>query len=72
MKYLIVIEKTNTGFSAFTPDIDGCVATGKTKEEVRKNMRDALDFHLEGLFLSKQDIPKPYTCSDYVELAAMA
>jgi hypothetical protein len=35
-------------------------------------MRDALDFHLEGLFLSKQDIPKPYTCSDYVELAAMA
>ncbi|MBT8419756.1 MAG: type II toxin-antitoxin system HicB family antitoxin [Gammaproteobacteria bacterium] len=72
MKYLIVIEETNTGFSAYSPDIDGCVATGKTRQEVHENMREALAFHLEGLQLGRQEIPVPHTYSDYIELAAMA
>ncbi len=72
MKYLIVVEKTNTGFSAYSPDVDGCVATGKTKEEVLRNMREALEFHFEGLQLSSQKVPEPHTFSDYIELAAMA
>jgi predicted RNase H-like HicB family nuclease len=72
MKYLIVIEKTRTGFSAYSPDVDGCVATGKTKEEVLVNMKEALEFHFEGLQLSKQRIPKPHAYSDYVELTATA
>ncbi len=71
MKYLIIIEETNTGFSAYSPDVDGCAATGKTKEEVRKNIVEALEFHLEGLQLSKLDIPEPHTYSDYVELAVI-
>lgn len=72
MKYLIVVEKTNTGFSAYLPDIDGCVATGRTKEEVLINMQEALEFHFEGLQLSKQSVPKPQAYSDYVEFTATA
>nr|VFJ47319.1 MAG: Predicted nuclease of the RNAse H fold, HicB family [Candidatus Kentron sp. FW]VFJ49166.1 MAG: Predicted nuclease of the RNAse H fold, HicB family [Candidatus Kentron sp. FW]VFJ65241.1 MAG: Predicted nuclease of the RNAse H fold, HicB family [Candidatus Kentron sp. FW] len=72
MKYLIVVEKTNTGFSAYSPDIGGCVATGKTKQEVHENMQEALEFHLEGLRLAKEEIPRPHTHSDYVELTAAA
>lgn len=49
MQYLIVIEKTETGYSAYSPDLDGCVATGSTKEEVEQNMREAIEFHVEGL-----------------------
>ena len=59
MKYLIIIEKTKTGFSAYSPDVDGCIATGKTKEETEKNMREALEFHFEGLLLDNLEIPKP-------------
>ena len=53
MKYLIVIEKTDTGYSAYSPDIDGCVATGATKDEVEKNMKEAIEFHLEGLAIER-------------------
>jgi predicted RNase H-like HicB family nuclease len=44
MKYLIVIEKTNTGYSAYSPDLEGCVATGSTREEVEQAMREAIEF----------------------------
>ncbi|MCP4690893.1 MAG: type II toxin-antitoxin system HicB family antitoxin [Desulfobacterales bacterium] len=72
MKYLIVIEKTNTGFSAYSPDIDGCIATGKTKEETEKNMKEAIEFHLEGLHLESKITPAPRTYSSYVEVAIPA
>nr|VFK24172.1 MAG: Predicted nuclease of the RNAse H fold, HicB family [Candidatus Kentron sp. MB]VFK30547.1 MAG: Predicted nuclease of the RNAse H fold, HicB family [Candidatus Kentron sp. MB]VFK75293.1 MAG: Predicted nuclease of the RNAse H fold, HicB family [Candidatus Kentron sp. MB] len=72
MKYLIVVEETNTGFSAYLPDIDGCVATGKTRQEVHDNMKEALAFHLEGLQIGEQTIPAPHTYSDYIELPMMA
>ena len=55
MQYLIVIEKTTTGYAAYSPDLDGCVSTGATKQEVEENMREAIEFHLEGL----HDIPLP-------------
>ena len=48
-KYLIVIEETSTGYSAYSPDLDGCVSTGRTREEVEKNMQEAIAFHLDGL-----------------------
>lgn len=57
-KYLIVIEKTVAGFSAYSPDITGCVATGKTKNEIEKNMYDAIRFHLEGLEEEGIELPK--------------
>ncbi len=68
MKYLVVVEKTKTGFSSYSPDMDGCVATGKTKKEVERNMREAMKFHLEGLSLEHQEIPKSYSYSSYVEV----
>ena len=70
MKYLIVIEKTKTGFSAYSPDVDGCIATGKTKQEVEKYMREAMEFHLQGMLLDNQKIPRSHTYSNYMEVTA--
>jgi predicted RNase H-like HicB family nuclease len=49
VRVLIVVEQTPTGFSAYSPDVDGCIATGTTREEVERTMRDAIEFHFEGL-----------------------
>ena len=67
-RYLIVIEETSTGYSAYSPDLSGCDATGRTKEEVERNMREALEFHLEGLRLEGYDIPEPHSSSAYIEV----
>ncbi|MEW6128701.1 MAG: type II toxin-antitoxin system HicB family antitoxin [Acidobacteriota bacterium] len=69
-KYLIVIEKTATGYSAYSPDVPGCGSTGKTKKAVEKNIREAIEFHLEGLRLEGCEIPEPSSYSSYVEVAA--
>jgi predicted RNase H-like HicB family nuclease len=68
-KYLIVIEKTETGYSAYSPDLDGCIATGKTEEEIQQNMQEAIEFHLEGLKLEGYPIPEPHSSSAFVEIA---
>jgi predicted RNase H-like HicB family nuclease len=70
-KYLIVIEKTRSGYSA-SPDLDGCVATGATREEVESQMREAIAFHVEGMARSGQPVPEPHTYSAYVEVPAQA
>jgi len=67
-RYLIVIEETKTGFSAYSPDLDGCVATGKTRTEVEKRMKEAIEFHLEGLKQENIPIPKPHCSSSYLEI----
>jgi predicted RNase H-like HicB family nuclease len=69
-KYLIVIEKTGTGFSAYSPDLDGCVSTGNTRDEVEGNMKEAIEFHLDGLREEGDTIPKPSTESAYLEVAS--
>jgi predicted RNase H-like HicB family nuclease len=69
-KYLIVVEETNTGYSAFSPDLLGCVATGKTKEEVEITMKEAIETHLEGLEEDGEPIPPPRTYSTYCEVPA--
>ena len=56
--YLIIIEKQKNNYSAYSPDVPGCIATGKTQKETRKNMQEALEFHLEGLKLEKLPIPE--------------
>jgi predicted RNase H-like HicB family nuclease len=71
-KYLIIIEETGTGYSAYSPDLDGCAATGKTREEVEREMKEAIAFHLEGMARSGQAIPEPHTYSAYVEVPAQA
>jgi predicted RNase H-like HicB family nuclease len=68
MKYLIVIEPTATGFSAYSPDLPGCVATGTTRQECESEMREAIDFHLEGLREEGAAIPQPETSAAYVEV----
>lgn len=70
MQYLIVIEKTETGYSAYSPDLPGCASTGATREEVEQNMREAVEFHLDGLKLEGLEIPQPTSSSAYVEVAA--
>ena len=67
MKYLTIIEKTSTGYSAYSPDLAGCVSTGLTIEEVTANMEQAIQFHLEGLKLEGYEIPEPKTTSTYIE-----
>jgi predicted RNase H-like HicB family nuclease len=69
-KYLIVIEPTQTGFSVYSPDLPGCVSTGRTREEVELNMREAIAFHLDGLREDGEPVPEPQTYSAYVELPA--
>ena len=68
MKYLIVVEKSQTGFSAYSPDVPGCIATGKTEQETESNMREAIEFHLEGMREEGLPIPQPTTKSAYVEV----
>jgi len=70
MQYLIVIEKTETGYSAYSPDLDGCVVISSTKDQVEQNMREAIAFHLDGLREEGQTLPEPHTYSAYVELPA--
>jgi predicted RNase H-like HicB family nuclease len=70
MKYLIVLEKTETGYSAYSPDLPGCVSTGATREETERNMREAIEFHLDGLRTEGEKIPEPSSISTYVEIHA--
>jgi len=70
MKVLIVVEQSATGFSAYSPDIPGCIATGATKEEVEREMQEAVAFHLEGLRAEGQEVPAPHSYATFVEVAA--
>jgi len=69
MKYLIIIEKSASGYSAYSPDIDGCVATGRTREEVERSISEAIEFHLDGLRQEGAAIPQPHTQSLYLQVA---
>lgn len=70
MKYLIVVEKTKTGYSAYSPDMDGCIATGKTRTQAERLMREAIEFHLEGLREEGGRIPHPHSYPAFVEVPA--
>ena len=70
MRYLVVIEKAKSNYAAYSPDLPGCVATGETVAEVEQNMREAIEFHLEGMRLHGDPVPEPSTRSLYVEIAA--
>ena len=70
MKVLIIVEKTGTGFSAYAPDLPGCIATGTTRAEVEEEMKEALEFHLEGMRTHGELPPEPHTYATEVEVAA--
>ena len=70
MKYLVIIEETQNGFSVFSPDLQGCIATGSSKKEVEKNMKEAIAFHLEGMDSEGIEAPQPHSFSTYLEVSA--
>ena len=65
-KFLIVFEKTETGYSAFCPDLPGCVATGKDLKDVENNIYEAIEMHIEGLIEDNLPIPESKSFSEYV------
>ena len=68
MRYAIVIEKTETGFSAYVPDLPGCVSVGGTREEMERNIREAIDLDLDEL--REQELPIPPATTDVAYIAA--
>ena len=70
MRYAIVIEKAENNYSAYVPDVPGCIATGDSLEEVEVEIREAIEFHLEGLRQDGVPIPPPQSRVDYVDVSA--
>lgn len=70
MKYLIVIEKTASGYSAYSPDLPGCVSAGETQAATERNMVDAIELHIDGLKKEGMEVPVPSCRYKYVEVAA--
>lgn len=69
-KYLAVVEETGTGFSAYSPDLPGCIATGRTRRQVEREMQDAIQFHIEGLKLEGYPVPEPHAYPAFCEVTA--
>ncbi len=67
MRYAVVIEKADGNYSAYVPDLPGCVATGETVEAAEAKIREAIRFHIEGLKADGLPIPAPTSIADYVE-----
>jgi len=70
MRYAIVIEDAGSNYSAYVPDLPGCVSTGATIEETERSIREAIELHLEGLRQDGSPIPSPTSRVEYVEVAA--
>jgi predicted RNase H-like HicB family nuclease len=68
MKYAVVIEKSASGFGAYVPDLPGCVAVAETLSETEQLIREAIEFHLEGLLEDGIHVPEPSTMAQYVEV----
>lgn len=67
MRYAVVVEKAGSNFSAYVPDLPGCIATGATVPEVENEIRDAIRFHIEGLRADGLEVPKAVSLAEYVE-----
>ena len=72
MKYTVVIEKTSNNYAAYVPDLPGCVATGRTREELLEQIREAIEFHIGGMLEDGEPVPEPQTTSAVVEVGAAA
>jgi predicted RNase H-like HicB family nuclease len=70
MRYTVIIEKSENNYGAWAPDLPGCVTTGPTVDETLANMRDAIEFHLEGMREDGEPIPAPTTIATVIEVAA--
>lgn len=65
-RFLIVIEKANGNYSAYSPDLPGCIATGKTMKKVEENMVSAIEMHIGGLTEDHQSVPEPHSTAEYI------
>ncbi len=72
MRYMVVVEKGETSYGAFVPDLPGCVAVGETEKEVVSLIQEAIQFHLEDLQSEGQPIPQPASKSKFIEVALAA
>jgi predicted RNase H-like HicB family nuclease len=70
MRYAIVIERAGHNYAAYVPDLPGCVAVGDTFEETRREIREAIEFHLEGMRADGSPVPEPITRVAYVDVSA--
>ena len=71
MNYVVVFEKSATGWAAYVPDLPGVITTGSTKEEVQKLIREAIEFHLEGLKEDNLPIPEPTASAEVVSISSV-
>jgi predicted RNase H-like HicB family nuclease len=69
-RFLVVIEKTGRNYSAYSPDLPGCVATGHTHEEAALNMHEAIELHVQGMIEDKLPIPESHTFAEYIAVSA--
>lgn len=67
-RFLIVIEKADRNYSAYSPDLPGCVATGETHKEVEQNIHEAIEMHIKGLIEDHLPVPKPHAIAEYVAI----
>jgi len=67
-RFLIIIEQGDNNYSAHAPDLPGCIATGKTLEAVKANMREAIEMHLQGMLEDQEQLPVPQTTADYLDI----
>ncbi len=65
-RFLVIIEKANGNYSAYSPDLPGCIATGETREEAEKNMHKAIEMHVQGLIEDKLPVPESQAFSEYM------
>jgi predicted RNase H-like HicB family nuclease len=71
-RFLIVVEKANGNFSAYSPDLPGCVATGETQDQVTRNMHEAIEMHVRGLLEDRQPIPESKSFAEFIAIPSEA
>ena len=68
-RFLVVIERANDNYSAYSPDLPGCVATGETREETERQMHEAIEMHVRGLIEDNLPVPVSYASAEYMAIA---
>ncbi len=68
-RFLVVVEKTDTNYSAYSPDLPGCVATGSTRDETENNMHAAIQFHIQGMIEDNLPIPESHSFAEFMAVA---
>lgn len=68
MKYMVVVEKSESGFGAYVPDLPGCIAAGQSREEVLRLIKEAIELHIESLQETGEPVPQPSSVSEVIEV----